>query len=156
MVSQEYNKNCCWTLEKFSFLYTHFAIIDTADYLADPLFIKHEVRVHFGGEFVNRDEPYRIILCKCRKRDVARFLAAVSELPNKMLLRGHTDYLTFCEKLNIKIGAALIEGGAKANADIRTAQEAEQESAKGTSCQEARDMVRAIACNAHGAEREGI
>lgn len=120
-MSLEYNENCCWTIAKFSFLYAHFAIIDTADYLADQLFIKHEVRVHFGGEFVNQDERYRIILCKCRKRDVDCFLAAVSELPNKMLLCGHTDYLTFCEDLKSRVSSALARGGTEANADIRTA-----------------------------------
>ena len=40
-MDQNCNEICCWTIEKFSFLYAHFAIIDTADYLADQLFIKH-------------------------------------------------------------------------------------------------------------------
>jgi len=36
-VSREYNESCCWTIEKFSFFHNYFAIIDTADYLADQL-----------------------------------------------------------------------------------------------------------------------
>lgn len=92
-MSQEYNENCCWTIEKFSLFYRYFAIIDTADYLADQLFIKHKVRVGFGPEFVCPDAPYRVIMCKCRKRDVDAFLAAIRELPNKMLLCGYPDYL---------------------------------------------------------------
>ena len=98
-MSREYNEFCCWTIEKFSFFHNYFAIIDTADYLADQLFIKHQVRVWFGPEFVCPDAPYRVIMCKCRKRDVDPFLAAIRELPNKMLLCGHPDYLTFCEDL---------------------------------------------------------
>ena len=47
-MSREYNESCCWTIEKFSFFHNYFAIIDTADYLADQLFIKHQVRVVFG------------------------------------------------------------------------------------------------------------
>ena len=85
-MSREYNEFCCWTIEKFSFFHNYFAIIDTADYLADQLFIKHQVRVGFGPEFVCPDAPYRVIMCKCRKRDVDAFLAAIRELPNKMLL----------------------------------------------------------------------
>ena len=85
-MSREYNESCCWTIEKFSFFHNYFAIIDTADYLADQLFIKHQVRVGFGPEFVCPDAPYRVIMCKCRKRDVDAFLAAIRELPNKMLL----------------------------------------------------------------------
>ena len=32
-------------LDKFSLLNSHFAFFDTGDYLADNLFIKHQVRV---------------------------------------------------------------------------------------------------------------
>ena len=60
-MSREYNEFCCWTIEKFSFFHNYFAIIDTADYLADQLFIKHQVRVGFGPEFVCPDAPYRVI-----------------------------------------------------------------------------------------------
>lgn len=56
-MSREYNEFCCWTIEKFSFFHNYFAIIDTADYLADQLFIKHQVRVGFGPEFVCPDAP---------------------------------------------------------------------------------------------------
>ena len=60
-MSREYNESYCWTIEKFSFFHNYFAIIDTADYLADQLFIKHQVRVRFGLEFVCPDAPYRCI-----------------------------------------------------------------------------------------------
>lgn len=102
-MSREYNESCCWTIEKFSFFHNYFAIIDTADYLADQLFFKHQVRVGFGPEFVCPDAPYRVIMCKCRKRDVDAFLAAIRELPNKMLLCGYPDYLTFCADLKKKV-----------------------------------------------------
>lgn len=136
--SQEYNENCCWTIEKFSFFHNYFAIIDTADYLADQLFIKHQVRVAFGPEFVCPDAPYRVIMCKCRKRDVDAFLAAIRELPNKMLLCGHPDYLTFCEDLKKKVQTVRDNGGVLTNEADDTAQKAEQESAKGATCQAAR------------------
>ena len=38
---------CGWYLEKFSLLYDYYAFFDTKDYLADSLFIKHKVHVHF-------------------------------------------------------------------------------------------------------------
>lgn len=83
-------------LKKFSLFNTHFAFMDTEDYLADGLFMKHQVRVHFGDEFVKPGSPYRMILCHVRKKDVGRFKAALAELPNKMLLCGHSDYLSLC------------------------------------------------------------
>ena len=48
-------------LKKFSYSHTHFAFLDTEDYLADGLFIKNQVRVYFGDEFVTPDSPYHII-----------------------------------------------------------------------------------------------
>lgn len=82
-----------------SFLNTHFVFFDTEDYLADGLFIKHQVKVHFGHEYVHPDSPYRAILCYVRRRDEAKFLSAIEELPNKMLLCGHTDYLDVCQAM---------------------------------------------------------
>lgn len=58
-----------WTIRKFSLLYSYYAIIDTTDYLADQLFVKNEVRVWFGQEYICPDGPYCVIFCKCRKRD---------------------------------------------------------------------------------------
>ena len=83
-------------LHKFSLFNTYFAFLDTEDYLADGLFIKHQVRVYFGDEFVDPGNPYRIIFCHVRKWDKERFCAAMRELPNKMLLCGNTDYLSAC------------------------------------------------------------
>ena len=137
-MSREYNESYCWTIEKFSFFHNYFAIIDTADYLADQLFIKHQVRVRFGLELVCPDAPYRVIMCKCRKRDVDAFLAAIRELPNKMPLRGYPDYLTFCADLKKKVQTVRDNGGALTNETDDTTQEAEQESAKGATCEAAR------------------
>ena len=75
-MSYEYNECGCWPIEKFSFRYQYFALIDTADYLADQLFIKHRVRVWFDEEYYRDDMPYRVIICRCRKRDVVAFMAA--------------------------------------------------------------------------------
>lgn len=83
----------------FSIFYARFAFLDTSDYLADRLFAKHQVRVRFGREFVNPSSEYRVITCKVRKKDVPQFQAALAELPNKMLLLGHYDYLEESQKL---------------------------------------------------------
>lgn len=97
------NSYHCWRLDQISLRYVHFAIIDTADYLADQLFIRHHVRVSFGKEFAAPDMLYRIIFCRVRKRDMVAFLSAMEELPNKMLLCGYTDYLDNCRALHRKI-----------------------------------------------------
>lgn len=63
-----------WTIRKFSLLYSYYTIIDTTDYLADQLFVKNEVRVWFGQEYICPDGPYCVIFCKCRKRDIVRYM----------------------------------------------------------------------------------
>ena len=82
--------------------------------------------------------PYRVIMCKCRKRDVDAFLAAIRELPNKMLLCGYPDYLTFCADLKKNVQTVRDNGGVLTNETDDTTQEAEQESAKGATCEAAR------------------
>ena len=84
------------------------------------------------------DAPYRVIMCKCRKRDVDAFLAAIRELPNKMLLCGYPDYLTFCADLKKKIQTVRDNGGVLTTETDDTTQKAEQESAKRATCEAAR------------------
>ena len=71
-------------IDRPSLRYAYYAFLDTDAYLADPIFIKHQVRVRFREEYVRNDSPYRVIFCQVRKRDRMRFLAAMEELPNKM------------------------------------------------------------------------
>ena len=85
-----------FTIQKFSLLYDHYAFVDVPEYFADQLFIKHKVTVRFGHEFQHPDEPYVIIFSKVRKRDRDRFLTALAELPNKMILCGYSGYEEFC------------------------------------------------------------
>ena len=87
-------------IRKQSLLYDYYAFVDTADYLADSLFIQKQVRVRFGKEMKHPKEDYMVIFCKVLKSDSARFLEALSELPNKMILCGHADYEAFCKEIS--------------------------------------------------------
>lgn len=95
MDHQEYYQH----IDRLSLCYHYYAFLDTKEYLADQLFIKHQVRVHFREEYGRKDSQYRVIVCRVRKRDQTRFLAALEELPKRMLLLGHTDYLETCYTL---------------------------------------------------------
>ena len=86
-------------IDRLSLRFYHYAFLDTDAYLADQLFIKYHVRVHFREEYVRNGSPYREIFCHVRKRDQERFLTALEELPDKMLLLGHSDYLDACHAL---------------------------------------------------------
>ncbi len=86
-------------IDRLSLFCSYFVFLDTDAYLADQLFIKHQVRVHFHEEYVRGDSPYRAIFCHVRKRDRERFQAALEELPKKMMLLGYIDYLDVCHAL---------------------------------------------------------
>lgn len=86
-------------LARFSLFYDYFTFLDVEPYAADQLFIQRQVTVHFVREYGKPDCPYRIVLCKVRKRDADRFHAAMAELPDKLRLLGHTDYLDVCRTL---------------------------------------------------------
>lgn len=90
---------CYQRLSKFSLLYSYYAFLDTEEYLADALFIRHEVRVHFLSEYEKQGSPYRMILCRIRRKDADRVTAALEELPRKMLLCGYTDYFERCKEI---------------------------------------------------------
>ena len=113
-----------FTLRRISLLWSYFAYIDVPEYLADQLFIKHKVTVHFGDEMCNPDNEYMVIFCKVRKSDEERFLAALDDMFNKMLLCGHPDYEAYCEQVLSKMehGAeALREGRALEDENLRPA-----------------------------------
>ena len=74
------------SLERFSLRHRFYAYLDSEDYQADSLFIKHQVRVKFLQEYAKEESAYRMILCRIRKRDEAAFLEALRELPNKMVM----------------------------------------------------------------------
>lgn len=97
-------------LDGLSILSVPYMYIDHKDYLADSLLAQNHVSVRLGNEFSRDDSPYRIILCKVRKKDTAEFEKSMESLRNKMLLFGHNDYMEFCngimETLEQNRGAA--------------------------------------------------
>ena len=92
--------NCGWLLDQFSFKYGYAVFMDTSDYLADQLFIKHQVPVKFMDEYEKPDSKYLMVFCRFPKRMKDAFCEALNELPNKMLLMGNTDYQEKWEELD--------------------------------------------------------
>ena len=62
-----------YKLQSPSFFKFQYVFLDSEDYLADQLF------------------------CKIRKRDEKKFLDALSEMYDKMLLMGYKDYQEVCD-----------------------------------------------------------
>ena len=79
-------------------LYCRYAYIDLEDHLADSLFERQNISVHFEQEFENPVNGYRLIVCRILPWYREGFLTALSQLPNKMKLLGFNDYQDFCRE----------------------------------------------------------
>ena len=55
------------------------------------------IRNEIYDEYVKENSPYHVIFCKIRKRDEKKFLDALSEMYDKMLLMGYKDYQEVCD-----------------------------------------------------------
>lgn len=86
-------------IRKPSLRYDYFLFFDTPEYLADQLFIKQMVRVWFDQEYAKEGPPFLAILCHVKKKDSAKFLAALDALKNKMILCGYPEYEAEIQKM---------------------------------------------------------
>ena len=86
-----------------SLLYRYAVFADHDDYLADSIFINHELRVYFGKEYARKDYPYRVICCKFAKGREADFEDAMEELQRKIVLYGYKDYEQFIDDVCCEI-----------------------------------------------------
>jgi hypothetical protein len=84
-------------LHKKSIFYGYFACIDVDKRLSERLFEKHGVKVKYGAELYNNDNPYLIRLFRIKKKDEPRLEPIFEELTNSALIHGHTDYIKFCD-----------------------------------------------------------
>lgn len=82
-----------------------FAYLDTDQYLADNLFVKYEVPVDFGDEMKRPGEKYLIIFARCKKKYESGLVLAMSELANKMLICGNTDFVEKYEEMDASFRA---------------------------------------------------
>lgn len=86
-------------IRKPSLRYDYFLFFDTPEYLADQLFIKQMVRVWFDQEYAKEGPPFLAILCHVKKKDSAKFLAALDALKNKMILCDYPEYEAEVQKM---------------------------------------------------------
>ena len=72
----------------------NYVYLDTDEYLARSLFVRHMIRVKVEHVMEREGEEYRLIGLKVLKKDEEMFRKAMEELKGKMLLFGHRDYDT--------------------------------------------------------------
>ena len=125
------NKEMYLKNRKPSLRYDYFLFFDTPEYLADQLFIKQKVRVWFDKEYAKEGSPFLAILCHVKKKDSAKFLAALDALKNKMILCGYPEYEAEVQKMMRHLEEA--KGGSDTN-ENDTSRETEQAGTAEISC----------------------
>ena len=79
--------------------YAYFDLNRGSDFVADSLFYKRKIPIHFGEEMSKNGDKYKIIFCKVRKKYTKLMEDALNEVPSKMNLLGYTDYEDYCKNL---------------------------------------------------------
>ena len=125
------NKEMYLKIRKPSLRYDYFLFFDTPEYLADQLFIKQKVRVWFDKEYAKEGSPFLAILCHVKKKDSAKFIAALDALKNKMILCGYPEYEAEVQKMMRHLEEA--KGGSDTN-ENDTSRETEQAGTAKISC----------------------
>ena len=125
------NKKMYLKIRKPSLRYDYFLFFDTPEYLADQLFIKQKVRVWFKQEYAKEGSPFLAIFCRVKKKDSAKFLAALDALKNKMILCGYPEYEAEVQKMIRHLEEA--KGDAQTN-ENDTSRETEQAGTAEISC----------------------
>lgn len=78
--------------------YNNFVYIDTTGFLADRIFAQNEIKVKFCGDYFHKEKKYVVVMCKVKKKDASVFLQSMTELKNRAILMGNTDYESFCKE----------------------------------------------------------
>ena len=125
------NKEMYLKIRKPSLRYDYFLFFDTPECLADQLFIKQKVRVWFDKEYAKEGSPFLAILCHVKKKDSAKFIAALDALKNKMILCGYPEYEAEVQKMMRHLEEA--KGGSDTN-ENDTSRETEQAGTAEISC----------------------
>lgn len=76
------------------FKYT-VAYFDTIPYKADAIFVKNNLKIKFINNYIYKNNTKLVLVfAKIPKNKLNLFAKCMSELKNKMLILGDTDYLT--------------------------------------------------------------
>ena len=78
----------------------YYFYLDKEPYIADGIFVNHELNVHFKKEFEMPGTEYHIVTCLVSRKKAAEFEQCMFELHRLSLLNGRDDYVDACGKLS--------------------------------------------------------
>lgn len=79
---------------------TQFAYIDLPEYYADEIMHSNHIKtIKFKKQFSHPACEYIIIIASIKDREREAFIDAMEQLPKKMAILGHNDYLEISEAI---------------------------------------------------------
>lgn len=69
-----------------------YLYIDVTNYKADRILNDKGISIKIMYEFTKPNTDYRAIICKVSKKDESKFIEAMKETENNLLITGHSDY----------------------------------------------------------------
>ena len=77
-----------------------FLVVDDADeYLLPKQLLFTKLNLKLVGQFKSKDTNYIIWAVRVWKWQEKKFMDVVSKLINQMIVKGHNDYIEYCENL---------------------------------------------------------
>ncbi len=86
-------------LNMVSLRYVCYFFVDTKECLYERVFPEKGIRIRIMKEFVKEGSPYRLVLCKVKKKLEEDFRALLPEIGKRALLLGYRDYADTCMML---------------------------------------------------------
>lgn len=81
------------------FCATFLVVDDANEYLLPKQLIFTKLNLKLEGQFESKDTNYIIWAVKVWKWQEKKFMDVVSKLINQMIVKGHDDYIEYCENL---------------------------------------------------------
>ena len=83
-------------LRNYSLRNYRYAFVDTSDMLYKRIFKDDPIPIRGVKEYIKKDTDVRIVICRVPKRDALIFEKKITEIRNKAILLGNTDYANIC------------------------------------------------------------
>lgn len=77
----------------------NYMFVDTKDHISDRLLNENKISVRDAREFFKEGSPYRLIVCKIKKKDEEAFKDCIAGIANRAILLGYRDYELMCDEL---------------------------------------------------------
>lgn len=79
-------------IRRFSVMNAYYLYMDTAENLADELFIRKRIPVSVKRDYCKPGNPFKFVYCRVPKTHEREFLDTMAELRNKCILFGYAGY----------------------------------------------------------------